>query len=121
MLPLVGAGSVFDRFHKGIAKLAADLNGNISTDTKGEFGEIRPMMGDVFDPRFHRLADHEQDARNCAGQPILVTTMIGIKFRLPGREWRVCSPAEVEVINVSSASAQRRVSSIVPSKRPFPE
>ena len=121
MLPLVGTDSVFAGFHKGIANLAADLNGKISSDTKGEFAEIRPMMGDLFDPHFHKLADREQDARDCAGQTILATTMVGIKYRLPGREWRVCSLAEVEVINVPSVSAQKRASRIVPSKRPFPK
>ena len=117
MLPLVGADSVFDGLHKGITSIAVDLNRNISTDAKGEFSEIKPIMGDIFDPDFHKWANREQDARDCAGQTILATTMMGVKFRLPGREWRVCSRAEVEIFDVPSVPAERRVSMILPSKR----
>lgn len=121
MLPLVGADSVFDGLHKCIATIAAELNSNVSTDTKGEFEPITPIMGDPFDPHFHKWTNREQDARDCAGQTILAITMIGIKFRLPGREWRVCCRAEVEIFNAPSVSAEPRVSTIVPSKRPFPK
>lgn len=117
-MPIVGCDSVFDRFHRGIAELAIKLNAHISTDTRGAFQEIRPVLGDLFDPQFHGLDVQEQDPSSFAGQPILVTTMIGIKYRVPGRDWRVCSRAEVELQRVPVSAGQRKDSPILPRKRP---
>jgi hypothetical protein len=120
MMAIVGCDSVFDGFHRAIADLAIELNAHISTDTRGTFREIRPVAGDLFDPHFHRLENGEQDPGNCAGHPILVTTMVGIKYRLPVREWRVCSPAEVEIQRLPVSAGPPKVSRIVPCKRPGP-
>lgn len=122
MLPLVGADSAFNEFHSCFADLAVDLNANIGTEVRGEFQEINPAMGELFDPVAHKSASREGDDQDYSDQPILVTAMIGIKFRLPGKEWRVCVRAEVELWRVSTSGppGHRRITSIVPNKRPCP-
>lgn len=112
MLPLVGADSVFNNLHNSIVEIAQDLNVKIWTDVKGEFAKIEPTLGDDFDPHQHKPKDRDRnrdkgpDER--VGQYILATAMVGIKRKVPGGEWRVCSHAEVELLQVQTGGKRKR-------------
>jgi hypothetical protein len=103
MKPILGGDSDLEKRHRVIAGLATDLNLKISAYS-GEFKEIAPKLNEneKFDPNFHTPDNPELEDQDLSGQPILVTTMMGIKFRLPGRPWRTCSKARVQLVPCST-------------------
>jgi hypothetical protein len=95
MLPLVGGDSDVQARHKKIANIASELNLKVFA-YKGTFEEVNPQMADKFDPECHVEENAEPSFPNLAGQSILVTTMLGVRFKHPEKGWRTCSPAKVK-------------------------
>ena len=114
MQPLGGCFPEASSLHSKVADLAGVLKAELSAYT-GTFEAIDPKMDDVFDPELHDLDsfDPAMEGLDASGQLIQWTTMIGIKFRLPGMPWRVCSRAIVQVGNVSYT--RRAVSEVADS------
>jgi hypothetical protein len=96
MMPLVSGDTEVQGHHKRIAMHARDLK-LITSTYRGTFEAIGPNFRTPFDPTLYSLENptSDVDKGDLAGQPILVTTLPGIKFRLPGGEWRVCAEAFV--------------------------
>ncbi len=94
MLPLVGGDSDVQARHKKIAKIASELNLKVFA-YRGTFVQIYPHIKEPFDLEYHR--EENPELEDLAGQPILVTTMMGIKYEHPEKGWRTYSPAKVKV------------------------
>lgn len=96
MLPIVGHNQKIASFHQQIVNIATDLNEKISA-YPGKFEAIHPKIGDTFDPKLHTLDNPKLESQELVSQPILMNTMFGIKFKLPNNDWRICSPATVQL------------------------
>jgi hypothetical protein len=96
MMPLVSGDAEVQGHHKRMATHARDLK-LITSTYRGTFEAIRPNFRTPFDPTLYSLENpaSDVDKGDLAGQPVLVTTLPGIKFKLPGGEWRVCAEALV--------------------------
>jgi hypothetical protein len=126
---LVGCRKEFHGFHQEITEIAGDLNAKIWAYL-GEFEPIYPQTEVEFDPNLHLPDTQEYEPQDYTGRDIMMPTMIGIKYRLPGKEWRICSRAKVRMWPdpVPSAATpkaansnvnERSYSRIVPQKRPY--
>ena len=126
---LVGCRKEFHGFHQQIVKIAEDLNSKIWTYL-GEFEQIYPKTEYVFDPKLHVSDPQEHEPQDYTGKDIMMPTMIGIKFRLPGKEWRICSRAKVRMWPkptqnhttpkaAYSGLAEKPHSRIIPPKRTY--
>ena len=95
-MPLVSGDAEVQGHHKRMATHARDLK-LITSTYRGTFEAIRPNFRTPFDPTLYSLENpaSDVDKGDLAGQPVLVTTLPGIKFKLPGGEWRVCAEALV--------------------------
>ncbi|PMD53750.1 uncharacterized protein K444DRAFT_146014 [Hyaloscypha bicolor E] len=102
MLPLVGGNTDVQARHRKMASVASELNLKVFA-YKGTFEEIRPQMNEQFDPQRHAEDTLEPGFLDLAGQAILMTTMMGVRFRHPEKGWRTCSPAKVKVWSVNDA------------------
>lgn len=123
MLPLVGGGKDIQLRHEIIADFASELNLKVSA-YRGTFEEIKPQITELFD--FERHVEENQAPGDSTGERILVTTMMGVRYKHPEKDWRICSSAKVKPWPVRNAplATPKRVplpdqpgSSIVPKKR----
>ena len=123
MLPLVGGGKEVQKRHRRIADLASELNLKVSA-YRGIFEEIRPQITEPFDCECH--VEENSEPGDLPGQSVLVTTMVGIRYKHPEKDWRMCSPAKVKICPAWDAlpNPRKRIplpeapsSSIVPRKR----
>jgi hypothetical protein len=98
MMPLVSGDTEVQGHHKRIATHARDLK-LITSTYRGTFEAIRPNIRTPLDPTLHSLENpaSDVDKEELAGQHVMVTTLPGIKFMLPGGEWRVCAEALVHL------------------------
>jgi hypothetical protein len=97
MMPLIGGmggNEAINRIHMRIADIAGDLNAKFAAYT-GTFEGIMPGIGDRFDARIHVSDDPLDEYKDLSGRLIMLTTMVGIKFHIPGKEWRYTSKAKV--------------------------
>jgi hypothetical protein len=94
MLPLVGGDSDVQARHKKIAKIASELNLKVFA-YRGTFVQIYPHIKEPFDLEYH--TEENPELEDLAGQLILMTTMMGIKYEHPEKGWRTYSPAKVKV------------------------
>ncbi|CZR57992.1 uncharacterized protein PAC_07882 [Phialocephala subalpina] len=104
MHSLVGCNDETQRFHSEIARIAIDLNEKIfAYRAQGIHEPIVAKRGDLFDPEYHELDSPEMEGaafnqRDLKGKPILLTAIVGVKFKARGQErWEVCSPAKVRL------------------------
>jgi hypothetical protein len=104
MLPLVGGDSDVQARHKKIAKIASELNLKVFA-YRGTFVQIYPRFKEPFDLEYH--TEENPELENLAGQPILVTTMMGIKYEHPEKGWRTYSPAKVKAWPANNAWRHR--------------
>jgi hypothetical protein len=93
MLPLVGGDSDVQARHKKIAKIASELNLKVFA-YRGTFVQIYPQIKEPFDLEYH--TEENPELEDLAGQLILLTTMLGIKYEHPEKGWRTYSPAKVK-------------------------
>ncbi|TGO72621.1 hypothetical protein BELL_0434g00020 [Botrytis elliptica] len=95
MQPLIGAGDNMNSFHESMAKVGNELH-NIVGSYKGEFESIWAPPDSKFDSRIHALDDSQLHPNFVIeGGDVLITTCFGVKYKAPGRDWRVCAPAKV--------------------------
>jgi hypothetical protein len=91
MLLLVGGNKETQKQHQKIAKVATELKLIIAA-YKGIFEPIQPQMNEVF-----KGLENVSDMEDPEERPVLVTTMIGIRYSLPGKPWRTCLQARVDL------------------------
>jgi hypothetical protein len=111
MLPLAGGDSNVQTRHNKMANVASELNLKVFA-YRGTFEEVNPLMHSLFEPRCHVEENEEPSSLDMEGQAILLTTMVGVRFKHPEKGWRTCSPAKVKVWpmnNVSRDLPQSRV------------
>jgi hypothetical protein len=96
MLPLVGGDSDVEVRHRALGKIALELNLKAFA-YRGTFEEIKPQMLDSFNPERHTEENPGSDCSDFAGKPILMTTMVGVRFKHPEKGWRTCSHAKVKM------------------------
>jgi len=96
MLSLVGGNSDAQSRHRKIASIASELNLKVFA-YRGIFEEIRPQMKEPFDAQRHAEENPEPDFPDLEGHAILVTTMMGVRFKHPEKDWRICFPAKVKM------------------------
>lgn len=120
MLSLVGGNNETQKQHQKIAKVATELKLIIAA-YKGTFEPIKPQMNEVF-----KGLQNVSDTVDPEGRLVLVTTMIGIQYSLPGKPWRTCLQARVELwpkrqesTDSSRSIALSQTSSIGPSSGQF--
>ncbi len=101
MLPLVGGNSNIQVRHQQMAKVALELHLKTSA-YRGKFEEIKPQMLDWFNPERHAEENPGPDYPDLVGRSILVTTMPGVRFKHPEKDWRTCVRAKVKVSPVNS-------------------
>lgn len=94
MLPLVGGDNEVQARHKKIAKIASELNLKVFA-YRGTFVQINPCIKEPFDLEYH--TEENPELEDLAGQPILLTTMMGIKYEHPEKGWRTYCPARTNV------------------------
>ncbi|KAF7947485.1 hypothetical protein EAE96_008572 [Botrytis aclada] len=95
MQPLIGAGENINSFHGGMAKVGNELH-NIVGSYKGEFESIWAPPDSKFDSSIHALDDSQLHPNFVIeGGDVLITTCFGVRYKAPGRDWRVCAPAKV--------------------------
>lgn len=97
MLPVVGASRESHEFHRHIVEVVSDLNAKVWMD-RGIVAEIFPRTGELFNADLHVLDDPDVGPKDLSGQPILLTVLPGVRCKAPGKEWRVCTPAKVVLI-----------------------
>ncbi|KUJ15476.1 uncharacterized protein LY89DRAFT_720013 [Mollisia scopiformis] len=101
MVAIVGNNAEINSFHESIANIASTLNVNMSA-YRGEYAPIYPQLSDAFDLNFHVLDSLELEGpglnvKDLEGRPILLTMLMGVKFKGPGRDWVVCYRAKVRL------------------------
>jgi hypothetical protein len=99
VMPLIGGiggNEGIHRIHMRIADIAGDLNAKFAAFT-GTYEAIMPGIGDRFDPKYHVSDDPLDEFSDLSDRLILLTTMVGVQFRIPGKEWRICSRAKVRL------------------------
>ena len=118
MLPLVGGNSDVQVRHQKIAKVAAELNLRTSA-YRGMFEVVKPHMMEPFNPERHADENPGSDYPDLVGKPILVTTMMGVRFKRPEKGWRTCAHAKVKVWpeNNTERDSKQTNRRIVPKKR----
>ncbi|TGO24644.1 hypothetical protein BPAE_0098g00340 [Botrytis paeoniae] len=95
MQPLIGAGDNMNSFHGCMAKVGNELH-NIVGSYKGEFESIWAPPDSKFDSSIHALDDSQLHPNFVIeGGDILITTCFGVRYKAPGKDWRVCAPAKV--------------------------
>ncbi|TGO63136.1 hypothetical protein BCON_0015g00650 [Botryotinia convoluta] len=95
MQPLIGAGDNMNSFHGCMAKVGNELH-NIVGSYKGEFESIWAPPDSKFDSSIHALDDSQLHPNFIIeGGDILITTCFGVRYKAPGKDWRVCAPAKV--------------------------
>ncbi|KAF7882140.1 hypothetical protein EAF00_011656 [Botryotinia globosa] len=95
MQPLIGAGDNMNSFHESMAKVGNELH-NIVGSYKGEFESIWAPPDSKFDSSIHALDDSQLHPNFVIeGGDVLITTCFGVRYKAPGRDWRVCAPAKV--------------------------
>ncbi|KAF5872255.1 putative transcription factor cys6 protein [Botrytis fragariae] len=95
MQPLIGAGDNMNNFHGCMAKVCNELH-NIVGSYKGEFESIWAPPDSKFDSSIHALDDSQLHPNFIIeGGDILITTCFGVRYKAPGKDWRVCAPAKV--------------------------
>jgi hypothetical protein len=132
MMPLIGGiggNEGLHRIHIRIADIAGDLNAKFWAYT-GTYKEIMPGIGDRFDPKYHVSDDPLDEFKDLSDRLIMLITMVGVQFHIPGKEWRISSRAKVRLwpsseqapaspdvsLPAPSASSDRRGGS---RKRPY--
>ena len=123
MEPLVsGIDEEAERLHRSIAGIAVSLKEKLSAYA-GTFEAIRPKICSTFDPDSQIPDTDDQDLHNIVSKPILMTTMIGVRFIDPLLGSRVCVRAKIktwyhiETSNPAGMTASGSKST-VPRKRP---
>jgi hypothetical protein len=96
MLPLVGGDSNVQARHNKMASTASELNLKVFA-YRGTFEEVNPQMHSLFESGCHVEENPEPSSLDKAGRAILLTTMMGVRFKHPEKGWRTCSPAKVKV------------------------
>ncbi|ATZ55522.1 hypothetical protein BCIN_12g01110 [Botrytis cinerea B05.10] len=95
MQPLIGAGDNMNSLHECMAKVGSELH-TIVGSYKGEFESIWAPPGSKFNTSIHALDDSQLHPNFVIeGGDILITTCFGVRYKAPGRDWRVCVPAKV--------------------------
>lgn len=126
MHSLVGCNDETKRFHSDISRIAAGLNEKIfAYQVKGVHEPIIAKTGDAFDPEHHELDSPELgvagiNQRDLKGKTILLTTIVGVKFKARGEEgWVVCSPAKVRLWRNAVSTNQSMVTpkAILPPRK----
>ncbi|EKD14088.1 uncharacterized protein L3040_007910 [Drepanopeziza brunnea f. sp. 'multigermtubi'] len=128
MMPLVGCNSEMNDFHTSISRLASDLNIRLCS-FPAEYRPITTRIGESFVHDIHALETQgvgrpEQSLLDVIGKPVLLTTMFGVRERMPmpmatphAAEARVCVKAKVKlwpptaVVVVAAAAAAADASS----------
>jgi hypothetical protein len=98
MMPLTGGDKGLHDFHQGVVSVALDLNAQFEAYT-GEHEEIAPQIGSQFEDGLHECVGLPCNAASSVGKHILATLMIGVRYRLPGKEWVVCCKAKVQLVS----------------------
>ena len=99
MMPLVsgiGGNEGLHQIHEIIADLAGDLKAKFSAYT-GEFEDVMPGIGDQFDAEKHESDDPMDEDGELANRYVMLTTMVGVKFRIPGQPMQILSKAKVRL------------------------
>ncbi|TEY73296.1 hypothetical protein BOTCAL_0080g00240 [Botryotinia calthae] len=95
MQPLIGAGDNLNSLHECMTKVGSELH-TIVGSYKGEFESIWAPPDSKFNPSIHALDDSQlHPSFVIEGGDILITTCFGVRYKAPGRDWRVCAPAKV--------------------------
>lgn len=99
MMPLIGGiggNEVLHRIHVTIADIAGDLNAKFIAYT-GTPEPIMPGTGDIFDPEIHISDDPLDEYRDLSHRHVMLTTMGGVRFHVPGQPVRTWSKAKVRL------------------------
>ncbi|KAE9366136.1 hypothetical protein N431DRAFT_472691 [Stipitochalara longipes BDJ] len=96
MLPLVGGDNDVQARHKRMANIASELNLKVFA-YRGTFEAVNPQMHALFDPECHAEENPEPGYPDLVGRCIIVTTVMGVRFKHPEKGWRTCSQARVEL------------------------
>jgi len=82
MLSLVGGDSDAQARHRKIASIASELNIKVFA-YRGTFEEISPQMKEPFNSQGNEEENPAPDFPDLEGQPVLVTMMMGVRFKHP--------------------------------------
>ncbi|KAI9649761.1 hypothetical protein NHQ30_002342 [Ciborinia camelliae] len=95
MQPLIGANNRVADLHRCMAKMSNELH-TIIKSYKGCFESILAAPGTKFDSKLHILEDSQlrPDIVVIEGD-ILMTTCSRVRYKAPGRDWRICAPEKV--------------------------
>ncbi|KAE8452471.1 hypothetical protein EG329_000373 [Mollisiaceae sp. DMI_Dod_QoI] len=123
MHSLIGGNSETHDLHVSIAGIVSDLNMRMFA-YRGTYAPINPKIGELFDTRLHALDNPELEGpglnhRDLEEKPILMTMIVGVKFKPPGGDWIVCAPAKVRLLRPVEPAKQRTPlpKASVPSKK----
>lgn len=102
MSTLVSGTHQFAELHEELVNLGTFLNTMISSYT-GTFEAIHPRLGENFDSRFHALENSymDSDGAEAGIRGVAMTVAPGLRYQLPGRDWRVCVRAKVILVEPS--------------------
>lgn len=99
MLPLIGMNQESNKLHEALVGIGSLLNTAIWSYS-GIFEEIHPRLGNNFDSQYHILDNEDKDHNDLGILNALVamTVVPGMKYKLSGKEWRVCVRATVVLL-----------------------
>lgn len=88
------------RSEETLEKMLQDFRLELLTDKASSFGTYEvvtaPIRG-TFDSHLHKGDTPMRTEQNLKGLPIFLTTMIGVKCRRPGGDWKICVHAQIRL------------------------